>query len=80
MSEPKKEKYFKPVEEMSPQEKVWIIHRSCIEKKSFKLEAVNKVIDKLMEQGTIMYYYHCPLCSSYHLTKNPPYFIDFQVA
>ena len=51
----------------------YIFYRSCVEKKNFSEEEANDVIDRVLaNEQRLMYYYKCPFCSSFHLTKNEP--------
>lgn len=60
------------LDNMTPEEKVKFIYRSCINKKNFTEEGANAVVDKLSSQGILMYFYKCQLCNAFHLTSKPP--------
>jgi len=49
-----------------------LTYHSCLKKKSFNLHAAETVVQKLFEQGRLMYFYKCALCCSIHLTSKPP--------
>lgn len=49
-----------------------IINRSCTNKKAFNLKKADQIVTSYLERKELMFYYKCPICKSYHLTKNEP--------
>src|SRR6056297_2793248 len=55
----------------------WI--RQCFRKEKRTLKEVEKIIKKQQKKGKQLYYYACPHCFGYHLTKIPQENIQKQV-
>lgn len=49
-----------------------LMNRACLRKKNFTFEKANKLVDRKMALGELIYFYKCVFCGSYHMTRNPP--------
>lgn len=47
----------------------WIIRRMCIEKESLSREEADSVVDKFAKRGIVLYWYRCPFCMRYHMSR-----------
>lgn len=50
----------------------WFIQRSCLNKKSLSKDRADRAVDKAAKGNTMVYYYKCKFCSSFHMTSKPP--------
>ena len=46
-----------------------IVNRTCIEKVQLTKEEADKFIDSKARKGKVLYYYKCPFCCCYHISK-----------
>ena len=47
----------------------YIIKRTCLDKRQLSKLNADIAIESYAKKKIVMYYYKCPFCSSYHLTK-----------
>lgn len=47
----------------------WVMNSACLRKKNLSEEEANRIIDYHFKNGRLLYYYKCPFCLSFHLTK-----------
>lgn len=50
----------------------YIMNRTCLQKSNLTEERANSIIDHHLKNGKLLYYYKCPFCNSFHLTKKIP--------
>ena len=46
-----------------------IIERTCTNKVEMSEEEANQTIERFAQKGRIMYFYRCPFCSRFHVTR-----------
>lgn len=49
----------------------WIVKRSCTNKKSYSKEEAEIIVDMKALKGDCIFWYHCPFCMRYHLSRSP---------
>ncbi len=57
---------------MDSQMIAYLMERMCLRKSNLQEEQANRIIDEELTRGRVLYYYKCPLCSSHHITSQPP--------
>jgi hypothetical protein len=46
-----------------------VIDRTCTNKREYSKEGANVVVDNFASKGIVVYYYQCPFCSRYHISR-----------
>ena len=64
---------------MSNKNPAEIIKRMCLDKRPLSYEQANRTIDYHANSGMVMYFYVCPMCKRYHLSKYPDAFNKIEI-
>lgn len=54
---------------ISPEVVKLIFEKACLTKANLTEEVANCIVDKAARDGLLLYFYKCPFCSSFHMTK-----------
>ncbi len=50
----------------------WLRSKTCADKGKLSKARADITVDEWASRGTLMYYYICPYCTKYHLTRSEP--------
>jgi hypothetical protein len=54
----------------------YVFERACLRKKNLTFIQAEQVVDERFRKGSLVYYYKCEFCSSYHITSKEPFTRD----
>lgn len=54
---------------MTPSVVKMIFEKTCLTKTNLTEEIANCIVDQAAKEGLLLYFYKCPFCGSFHMTR-----------